>query len=126
MVFLISAGCDNAKDNINLWGEWVEITQKKDTIVFTYFGSNQAFNLKRGYVMQSGHPVPKGEIYYYIVLKSDSIALNPITSSICPLPDPDCYPHFFFKLKSGNTFEIGNFYDSKSGANGTFTFARIK
>lgn len=112
MILLSSAGCDQVTNHVRLRGTWVEITKKMDTIDFTHFGSNKAFYLKSGYVMQSGHRIPKGEIYYYIALKDDSIALNPITSSICPFPNPDCYPHYFFKVNSGNTFDIGNFYDS--------------
>ena len=128
-LFLITlglGGCEKTKNTLPLNGTWLEVTEKNDTIDFTHFGSNQAVNLRRGFEIRNGHWLPKGGMYFYILLNSDSIALNSIFSSICPVPDPDCYPHNFFKLSTSNTFKIGNFYNSTISPNEIFTFLKIE
>ena len=128
-LFLITlglAGCEKVKNNIPIDGTWVEVKEKNDTIDFTQFLSNQAINLRRGYEIRNGHWLPKGGMYFYVLLDSDSIALNSVYSSMCPVPDADCYPHYFFKLSNSNTFEIGNFYNSTISTNELITFSKIE
>jgi len=119
-------GCEKTENTSLLNGAWVDVTEKNDTIDFTQFLSNQTVNLRRGYEIRNGHWLPKGGMYFYILLDSDSIALNSVYSSSCPVPDPDCYPHYFFKLSNSNTFEIGNFYNSTIGSNEILTFLKIE
>jgi len=107
-------------------GTWIEVTAKSDTIVFTQFISNPAIDLRRGFEIRNGHWLPKGGIYFYILLDRDSIALNSSYSSICPVPDPDCYQHYFFKLSISDTFEIGNFYNTTISPNEILTFSKIE
>ena len=127
LLFVASViGCKKLKNSMSINGTWVEVIEKNDTIDFTQFLSNQVVNLRRGYEIRNGHWLPKGGMYFYILLDSDSIALNSVYSSICPVPDPDCYPHYFFKPSTSNTFEIGNFYNSTINSNEIFTFLKIE
>ncbi|MFX1256156.1 MAG: hypothetical protein ACFFCZ_31405 [Promethearchaeota archaeon] len=117
--------CERTPSGILLVGSWLEITEKNDTIDFTQFTSQQAINLRREYELQNGHWTQKGGMFYYFLLNSDSIALNSIYSSICPDPDPNCYPHHHFKLISDDMFEIGNFYNLKLSHHEILTFSKL-
>jgi hypothetical protein len=117
--------CERTPSGILLDGSWLEIAEKNDTIDFTQFTSHQAINLRRGYELQNGYWTPKGGMFYYFLLSSDSIALNSIYSSICPDPDPNCYPHYHFKLISDDMFEIGNFYNLTIRQDKILTFSKL-
>ena len=121
-----SIGCEKKEKILpeTIAGTWIEVTEKKDTINFTKFGSRKALDLKRGYELRSGHLLPKGGMYYYFLLESNSIAINSIFSSICPVPDPACYPHYSLKLINSDTFEIANFYKNDISANEIITFSK--
>jgi hypothetical protein len=117
--------CEKSTFNPNFVGSWIEVSEKLDTITFTRFLSENALQLDRGYKNVESGPIPLGGKYFCIFLESDSLAINSIYSSFCPMPDTNCYPRYYFKSINENSFAIGNFYNSAKGSEIIFTYSRL-
>ena len=116
-------GCqkDESIDS-ELSGTWIELKNELDTIDFDGWNSERVFILRRGFELVEGHMLPRyGSGIYRFKLKSDTIMINNMLWNCI------CYPSYFFQMnKTGNTFIIGNFYDTTLAASEHITFIRNK
>ena len=106
MILIISAlcGCMESENIVMpLDGSWVEISESSDTLIFTQFGTEPAFELRRGLEERNGYMLPKyGAGIYCYKITGDTIALEDLLSS------KGGYVNFYFKQNTGDSFDIGN------------------
>ena len=124
MFLIISVLCGCTKSENTLLppdGSWVEISTRSDTNIFTQFGTDPAFELRRGIEERNGYLLPKyGAGIYCYKITGDTIALEDLLSSA------GGYVNFYFKQNTSGSFEIGNFYNQAIRPNEIITFIRIK
>ena len=98
MFLIISVLCGCTKSENTLLppdGSWVEISTRSDTIIFTQFGTDPAFELRRGIEERNGYLLPKyGAGIYCYKITGDTIALEDLLSSA------GGYVNFYFKQNS--------------------------
>jgi hypothetical protein len=127
-LLLLFVACESSSDtNSDLMGTWIEQSDRIDTIDFTIFGSDLAFNLRRGYEYHNAYLLPKygAGFYAYEIMGSDSIGLCSYLSSSCIAGLPNSYPKYYFNRVNKNTFQISNFYNPDKNPEVIFTFSRI-
>jgi len=120
---LIMIGCEKSsesKSEIN--GHWIELINHQDTISFLSWDSEDVFKVQRGYEMVNGYMLPKyGAGIYSFKLTADSIMINNMMWNCM------CFPSHYFKMNTtGDTFQIGNFYDTTEVATQWKTFFKIE
>ena len=124
LILIISALCGCTKSEsimMPLDGSWVDISTSSDTIIFTQFGTDPAFELRRGPEERNGYLLPRyGAGIYCYKITGDTIALEDLLSSA------GGYINFYFKQNTDGSFVIGNFYDQAFSPNEKITFLRIK
>jgi len=115
--------CTKSENNLflPLDGSWIEMLTRSDTIVFTQFGTDPAFELIRGLEKRSGYWLPKyGAGLYCFNITGDTIALQDLLSSTLD------FENYYFKQTTSGSFEIGNFYNPAISRNEKIIFLRIK
>ncbi len=120
-IFTISS-CEEDKISSNLSGTWIEFSNRKDTIDFESWSSEDVFFLRRGYEFRNGNVLPiHGSGVFRYKLSSDTIMINNMLWNCI------CYPSYYFQLDADNQrFIIGNFFDTTLIAAQHITFIRIK
>ena len=89
--------------------------------MFTQFGTEPTFELRRGLEKRNGYLLPKyGAGIYCYEITGDTIALEDLLSSA------GGYVNFYFKQNTSDSFEVGNFYNQIIRPDEKITFARIK
>ncbi|MCB0458927.1 MAG: hypothetical protein KDC74_02785 [Flavobacteriaceae bacterium] len=102
----------------DLNGKWIEVKTKTDTLIFKSWESIETMTLNRGKEVRDGQLLPKsGSGPYEYKLATGKISLYWMLSSSYSFND------YNFK-RTGDTFVIGNFYNSPSGT--TLTFKKIQ
>ena len=123
LVLIISAlcGCMESENiMMPLDGSWVEISERSDTLIFTQFGTEPAFELRRGLEKRNGYMLPKyGAGIYCYKVTGDTISLEDLLSGA------GGYVNFYFKQNTGDSFDIGNFYNQMVTPDVKITFTRI-
>ncbi len=105
-----------------LYGTWVEFTNRQDTIEFDRWGSEEAIFLRRGFEFKNEYWLPKyGSGIYRYKFRPDTIKINN------PLWNCICYRAYYFEFDATrNWLIIGNFYDTAFAASKHITFYRIE